>query len=119
MVSKSKLYAQLDGFEDELLARLVPHLQRAANGQNDLVFCTAEFNAHRELRHSNDAETESLVVLGRRILGLRAKLNEPSDACVAARICWYCQQWSDAYARKNVSAQSLAQAFLQEIRGPA
>jgi hypothetical protein len=39
MVAKSKLYSKLDGLEIELKERLVPHLEQAAAGNNDLVFC--------------------------------------------------------------------------------
>ena len=74
MVSKAKLYAQLDSLEDELRARIVPHLENAVNGRNDLIFCTTDFNPFPELKSKTDKEADELIQLGRKILALRKKL---------------------------------------------
>lgn len=115
MVSKAKLYTQLDSLEDELGARIVPHLENAVNGRNDLIFCTTDFNPFPELKSKTDKETDELIQLGRQILALREKLGEPSAGCIAERICWYCRQWGDTHDSHRKSVQALAQAFLQEI----
>ena len=74
MVSKAKLYSQLDRMDDELRERIIPHLENAAIGKNDLVFCTTDFNPFAELKYNVDAETDSLIQLGRKILALLGKL---------------------------------------------
>ena len=117
MVSKAKLYSQLDRLEDELRERLVPHLTAASLGNNDLVFCTSEFNTFSALKNHVDTETEALIVLGRQILALREKLDEPTEATVAERICWYCREWGDTVDQHRNPAQALASQFLQEIGG--
>lgn len=115
MVSKAKLYAQLDRLEEELRARIVPHLQNAASGKNDLVFCTSDFNPYPELKSKPDKETDDLIQLGRQVLSLQEKLAEPSEGSIAERLCWYCRKWGDNKDRHRNSVQGLAQAFLQEI----
>ena len=115
MVSKAKLYIQLDRLEDELRDRLVPHLENAINGRNDLIFCTTDFNLCPELKPKTDNETDALIQLGRQVLALREKLGESSQDCIAEKICWYCRQWGDGYDSHRKSVQGLAQAFLQEI----
>jgi len=115
MVSKAKLYTQLDSLEDELRDRIVPHLENAVNGRNDLIFCTTDFNPFPELKSKTDKETDELIQLGRQILALREKLGESSADCIAERICWYCRQWGDTHDSHRKSVQALAQAFLQEI----
>ena len=115
MVAKVKLYARLDALEAELKSLLIPHLESAANGKNDLVFCVKGFNPFRELKEKTDKKTEELVEMGSHILELQEKLGEPSEGSIAARICWYCREWSnlDNHHRKN--AQDLAKQFLNEI----
>lgn len=115
MVSKVKLYSQLDRLEDELRERIVPHLERAAIGGNDLVFCAMDFNLHPKLKFTTDSETDSLIVLGRQVLLLREKLGEPSVGSIAERICWYCRVWSDIGDGHQKAAQELAHKFLDEI----
>ncbi|MFK7733731.1 MAG: hypothetical protein AB8B48_19075 [Pseudomonadales bacterium] len=117
MVSKAKLYSQLDIKEDELEGRIIPHLERAANGKNDLIFCTAEFAPFPELRYRSDPETESLIQLGRQILALREKLGDETEDTIAARLCWYCRKWGDTTDQHAKAAQALAVQFLTEIRG--
>ncbi len=116
MVSRAKLYSQLDRLKDELKERLIPHLEKAVSGKNDLVFCTAEFNTLPELKRRADTETESLVRLGRQILVLEDKLGESSDGTAAQRLCWYCRTWGDATDHHGKSAQGLAAQFLEEVR---
>ena len=116
MVSKAKLYSQLDRLEDELRERLIPHLERAAKGENDKVFCISEFNPFPELRFRADPETEELVLLGRQILSMRDKLGESSDGVIAERICWYCRKWGDAADSHRSAATVLAKEFLKEVR---
>ena len=116
MVSKSKLYSQLDLMERDLRERIIPHLEVAADGNNDLVFCVPDFNPYPELRSKTDPETQELVLLGRQILSMRDKLNEPSVGTIAERICWYCRKWSDVKEHCRMTAQGLANAFLKEIR---
>jgi len=53
MVSKVKLYTQLDALEAELRDRIIPHLQNAAEGKNNLIFCVVPFNPFRELKTKN------------------------------------------------------------------
>ena len=115
MVSKAKLYSQLDQMEYGLRTQLVPHLEQAANGHNDLVFCVADFNPFPELRHSTDAKSEDFVQLGRQILALREKLGEPLEGIIAERICWYCRKWGEAQQSHKKSAQELAKDFLKEV----
>lgn len=115
MVSKVKLYSQLDSMEQELRERTIPHLEDAARGGNDLVFCVSDFNSSPELKLRTDAETESLIQLGRQVLSLREKLGEPSDGTIAERLCWYCRKWSDSGDNYRKSAQGLAVEFLKEI----
>ena len=115
MVSKSKLYTQLDRNEDELKRRIIPHLEKAASGNNDLVFCTTEFNPFPQLKFSADTETESLIQLGRKILTLREKLGEETAGTIAERICWYCRKWADTTKHHGKAAQELSVQFLGEI----
>jgi len=115
MVSKAKLYSQLDTLEDELQERIIPHLQQAKDGKNDLVFCVSDFNPFPKLRLNTDAETESLIQLGRQILSLREKLDESSKNTIAERICWYCRTWADARDAHGKASQDLAREFLKEI----
>ncbi len=115
MVSKQKLFKQLDSLEAELEERLVAHLERAAVGQNDLVFCVVGFNPFKELKLSTDKVTEALVELGAQILALKKKLGEPAAGSIAERICWYCREWGNTENQHRGNAQSLAIQFLQEI----
>jgi hypothetical protein len=115
MVSKEKLYSQLDRMEAELRERIVPHLKAAAAGENNMVFCSTDFNPFPALKFSTNAETDSLIQLGRQILALREKLCESSEGTIAERICWYCRKWGDTGASHRTSAQGLADEFLQEM----
>jgi hypothetical protein len=115
MVSKAKLYSQLDRLEDELRERIVPHLENAVDGRNDLVFCTTDFNPFQVLKSRADSETDALIQLGGQILALREKLGEPSEGTIAERICWYCRKWGDAGDSRRKAAQGLAREFLQEV----
>jgi hypothetical protein len=115
VVSKIKLYSKLDALEDHLKASLVPHLQVAAKGGNDLVFCVTVFNSVRELKNSTDTLTEELIEVGAQVLSLRTKLGEPSDGTIAERLCWYCRQWSGLDNGDKISSQVLAKKFLLEI----
>jgi hypothetical protein len=114
MVSKEKLYSQLDRIEEELRERIVPHLKHAARGENDLVFCATDFNPFPE-KFIPDAETDALIQLGRQILSLRAKLGESSEGTIAERVCWYCRTWGATGDSHRKMAQGLADQFLQEI----
>ena len=115
MVSREKLYAKLDLLEAELKTLLVPHLQTAALGENDLVFCVTAFNPFPELKSRTDTVTEELVDMGAQVLALKNKLGEPSEGSIAERICWYCRAWGNADKSDRKSAQALAQQFLLEI----
>jgi hypothetical protein len=115
MVSRSKLYAQLDSLESELKNNIVPHLEAAANGNNDLVFCVEKFNPFSELKGKTDKTTEGLVNIGVKILVLKNKLSEPSEGSIAKRICWYCHEWGNLDNSRRKSAQDLAKQFLEEI----
>ena len=116
MVSKTKLYSQMDRMEEELRERLVPHLEEAKAGKNDLVFCASDFNSFPELKLKTDAETDALIQLGRQILVLMEKLGESSDGTIAERICWYCTKWGNTGDDHRKSAQRLAAVFLHEIK---
>lgn len=115
MVSKAKLYARLDALEVELEEGLLPHLENAANGNNDLIFCVKWFNPFRELKHRTDGVTEQLIDLGAQVLSLREKLGEPTEGTIAERICWYCREWGNTNNHKRPSGTSLAKQFLAEI----
>lgn len=115
MVSKAKLYSRLDSLEAELEEILIPHLQIAASGKNDLVFCVSAFNPFRELKNRTDKTTEELIEIGAQILSLRDKLGEPSAGSTAERICWYCREWGSKDNHQKKSAQGLAKRFLTEI----
>jgi hypothetical protein len=115
MVSKAKLYVQLDRLEDELRHRTVPHLEKAAIGQNNLIFCVTDFNPFPQLKNRTDVETELLIQIGRQILGLNEKLGESSEGSIADRLCWYCRTWGNTGDSHGKTAQGLAREFLQEI----
>ena len=116
MVSKSKLFSQLDALESELEEKFIPHLEKAAQGENDLVFCVSDFNSYTELKSKTDPLTEQMIHIGRQILTLKKKLGESSEGTLAERLCWYCREWSnsDNYLKPNV--QELAKQFITEIR---
>lgn len=116
MVSRSKLYAQLDVLEDELKEKIVPRLESAAYGKNDLIFCVSEFNRFSELKYNTDKNTEELIYLGRKILSLKEKLGESSEGSIAERICWYCREWAAINKPDQHHAQGLAKQFLDEIK---
>ncbi len=115
MVSRSKLYAQLNALESELNDGLIPHLEIAAKGDNDLVFCVEQFNPFNELKSRTDKTTEKLINIGAQILMLKNKLGEATEGSIAERICWYCREWSDLENSHRKSAQGLAKQFLKEI----
>ena len=115
MVAKTKLYRQLDGLETDLAEQLSAHLKVAARGNNDWVFCVTEFRPAQQARGRSDRTTEKLIALSRRILTLYEKLDEPSGRTPAARLCWYCQQWSRAADDGKLLGQTLARQFLAEI----
>lgn len=116
MVSRSKLYAQLDALESELKEDLIPHLEIAANGDNDLIFCVEQFNPFNELNSKTDRITEKLINVGAQILVLKNKLGDPSEGSIAERICWYCREWGNLENNHRKSAQGLAKQFLEEIK---
>ncbi len=115
MVSRAKLYARLDALESELKERLLPHLEQAADGKNDLIFCANGYNPFPELKSRTDKLTEELIAIGTQILSLRTKLGESSESSIAERICWYCNEWGDVSNHHRGSAQALAKKFLNEI----
>lgn len=116
MVAKRKLYARLDALEAQLKEALIPHLRIAARGDNDLIFCAADFKPHPVLKGATDKTTERLVALGAQILALREKLGEPQDEySPAVRICWYCRLWGDLDDHPRGSPAALAQRFLSEL----
>lgn len=115
MVSKAKLYSQLDSMEEELRERIVPHLEIAVKGENDLIFCTTDFNPFQKLKSKADPETDALIQLGGQILALKEKLGESSEGSIAERICWYCRQWGSTGENHRKAVQGLAQDFLQEV----
>ncbi len=115
MVSKTKLYQQLDQLEQVLLERLVPHLVYAAQGNNPLVFCATGFNTVKASQYTTDNTTEELVEIGAQILSLKAKLGEPSEGSPAERICWYCRKWNAVKKDQAKEAKVLAAQFLKEI----
>jgi len=115
MVSKTKLYSKLDFLEVELVERLLPHLEKAAEGKNDLVFCVKGYHTFTGLNSRTDKYTAELIDIGSEILLLREKLGEPTEGTVAERICWYCREWGDVNNHHRTSAQGLAKKFLNEI----
>lgn len=115
MVSKIKLYSQLDLLNAELKSRLLPHLRNAAEGNNDFIFCVSSFNSSRALKHKCDKVTEELIEIGAQILTLGEKLGESSEGTVAARVCWYCREWSTRHDQLRTSGVTLAKKFLLEI----
>ena len=115
MVSKAKLYTQLDSLETELEEKLIPLLEQAVEGKNDLVFCVESFNPFPELNSQTNKKTEVLVNIGRQILALKNKLGEPSEGSIAERICWYCREWGNLENNNRKSAHGLAKQFLEEI----
>lgn len=113
MVSKVKLFTQLDDLEQLLETKTLAHLHLAVITNNEFVFCATDFIKSRESKNKVDKETESLIVLGRQVLALKEKLGECSEGSVAERICWYCRKWSDPKTR--LSGVQLAQQFIDEI----
>ncbi len=116
MVSKAKLYTQLDSLETALEEELIPLLEQAVEGKNDLVFCVESFNPFPELNSRTNKKTEALVNIGAKILALKSKLGDPSEGSIAERICWYCREWDNIEKGNRKSARGLAKQFLQEIR---
>ena len=116
MVSKVKLYTKLDQLELELEQRLVEHLEVAAKGGNDFVFCVKGFHSFNELKCRSDKVTEELISIGSQVLGLREKLGESTEGTPAEKICWYCREWGNRENHHRNSAQSLARQFLNEIK---
>ena len=116
MVSKSKLFAKLDSLEEELQERLVPHLEKAAAGENDLVFCVEGYHSIQRFKPYSDETTTELVNIGSQILVLKEKLGEPSKGAIAERICWYCREWASHHEHNRKTAQALAMQFLDEIQ---
>lgn len=116
MVSKAKLYSKLDILEDQLKELLIPHLESASTGENDLIFCVKQFNPPNSLKYKTDKLTEELIEIGSQVLSLREKLTEPSKGTVAERICWYCKQWRDIESHHKSSTRELATQFLNEIK---
>lgn len=119
MVSKNKLYQKLDDLEIELKEKIIPHLENAARGENELVFCVSRFNPFKELKSRTDKKTEELIELGAQILALKTKLQESADGSIAERICWYCRKWGDSKDHHRSNAAGLAKAFLEEIQRQA
>ena len=115
MVSKAKLYSKLDDLELELKERLVPHLQQAAAGNNELAFCVKGYHSFKLLKSESDKTMAELVDIGAQILSLKEKLGEGSDGSIAERICWYCHEWSNTGDQHRKSAPALAKQFLNEI----
>jgi hypothetical protein len=115
VVSKAKLFTQLDDLENLLKKKTLAHLHLAIITNNELVFCATDFITNRELKNKVDKETEVLITLGRQILGLKEKLDECSVGSVAERICWYCREWGHPNTR--LSGVQLAQRFVDEIEG--
>lgn len=115
MVSKSKLYSKLDDLEIELKERLVPHLEQAAAGNNELAFCVTGYHSFKQLKLQTDKTMAELVDIGAQILSLKEKLGEPSDGSIAERICWYCHEWSSTGNQYRKSAPELAKQFLSEL----
>ncbi len=117
MVSKGKLFSQLDALEAELEEKLIPHLQIAAEGKNDFVFCVSDFNPYSELKSKTDPLTEQMIHIGRQILGLKRKLGESSEGALAERLCWYCREWGNLDNQPRKNAQDLAKQFIDEFSG--
>jgi hypothetical protein len=115
VVSKTKLYTQLDALEAELKERLIPHLRNTIAGNNDLLFCVNGFNPFHQFKNHTDKTTEELVDIGAQILTLKEKLQEPSNGSIAERICWYCYEWNDLYKNDKSAGVILAKQFLDEI----
>jgi len=115
MVSKTKLYTQLDSLEAELEEKLIPLLKQAVEGKNDLVFFVENFNPFPELKSKTNEKTEELVNIGAQVLALKSKLGEPSEGSIAERICWYCREWGNLENSDRKSARGLARKFLDEI----
>lgn len=115
MVSKSKLYSKLDGLESELQERIVPHLVKAAEGKNDLVFCVNGYHSFTPLKYKTDSITAEPVAIGTEILSLRQKLGEPIKGSIAERICWYCREWGNTKNYYRDGTQELEKQLLSEI----
>jgi hypothetical protein len=115
MVARSKLYAQLDSLEDELDEKLIPHLEEAAKGKNEYIFCAKSFVPYVSLRKHADKLTAELIELSSDIFYLREKLGESLDNTNAGRLCDYCEQWGKLTDRHRNSAQDMAIHFLKEI----
>jgi hypothetical protein len=115
VVSNVKLYQKMDLLEAQLREGLLAHLEEAAQGRNELLFCVTAFNPFSELKGRTDKLTEEFVDIGAQVLSLRAKLGEPTDGTIAERLCWYCRQWSNSGKNYRTSGKDLARQFLLEI----
>ena len=115
MIARARLYEQLDQLEVDLKEKLIPHLQRAVNGDSKLIFCVRDFNQKTEYKKMTDAHTEDLISIGRQILTLKKKLGESSENTIAEKICWYCRKWGEDPKSNQQTTQVLAKQFLKEI----
>jgi len=61
MVSRAKLFMQLDALESELKDKIVLHLKVAVTGHNDLIFFVKIFNSYSGLKSKTDKTTENIV----------------------------------------------------------
>ena len=116
MVSKSKLFTRLDALEIELRERLIPHLELAKTGDNDLIFCVKGYHSIQEFKSYSDKTTSELVAIGSQILTLKDKLGESSNGTIAERVCWYCREWGASGKLDSKQTRNLASQFLNEIR---
>ncbi len=116
MVSKSKLYLRLDALEEELKHRIIPHLERAAEGKNEFIFCVKGYHSFTQLEHNEDPVTAELIDIGSEILSLKKKLGETTEGTLAERICWYCREWGNSNNHHRPGTQGLAKQLLNEIR---
>lgn len=116
MVARSKLYAQLDSLEEELDEKLIPHLEEAAKGKNEFIFCAKSFVSYVSLKKKADKVTAELIELCSEIFYMRDKLGEPLENTNAGRLCEYCEEWGKLVDRHRNSAQDMAIKFLKEIK---
>jgi len=115
MVSRNKLYTQVDELEQELFNLVVPHLEAALDGGESLIFCVSEFNSHAKFKNHVNPDTQNMVLLGKKIIQLKEKLGEPVDGSVAERLCWYCRKWDGLPNPNLTSTRKLAKQLLNEI----
>jgi hypothetical protein len=114
-----KLYARLDGLEEEFKQRLVAELHRVSAEPSGFFFMNEEYPEYRVLSRYARPEVEVLKSLGTEIVALREKLKEPVEGSLYSRFLEYRKKWSNVEDHHRSTDQNLAKQLLSEIQAGA